>query len=75
MTSLTPTFTPQASTARRKKGLRPSDARRNAAKLGRSTEVLLFILNFINLLATVLVRLNLAFVSLPLPQPSHPVFE
>ena len=45
----------QASTARRKRELRPSDARRIAAKMGRRTEVLLFMLNAANLIATVLV--------------------
>lgn len=45
----------QASTARKKKDLRPSDARRLAAKMGRSTEWLLFSLNVVNVLCTLLV--------------------
>lgn len=45
----------QASTAKKKKELRPSDARRLAAKMGRSTEWMLFALHVVNLLLTLLV--------------------
>ena len=45
----------QASTAKKKKELRPSDARRMAAKMGRSTEWMLFALHVVNLLCTLLV--------------------
>jgi hypothetical protein len=45
----------QASTAKRKKDLRPSDARRVAAKMARTTEALLLVLNVLNLLFTLLV--------------------
>lgn len=46
----------QGSTAKRKKeDLRPSDARRLAAKSARRTETLLLVLNTVNLLCTLLV--------------------
>ncbi len=45
----------QASTAKKKKELRPSDARRLAAKMGRSTEWLLFALHVTNLFSTLAV--------------------
>ncbi|CAL8469029.1 g8570 [Coccomyxa elongata] len=45
----------KASTAKKKKDLRPSDARRLAAKMGRSTEWMLFALHVLNLLCTMLV--------------------
>ena len=64
--------TVQASTARRKRELRPSDARRIAAKMGRSTEALLLVLNAVNLVATVLVGLSLPRVVLsPVLTDSH----
>ena len=67
----------QASTARKKKELRPSDARRIAARLGRQTELLLLLLNALNLVATLLVRARgrsltePSMPSSPDPAPKH----